>query len=108
MARFLSAAAIPRLRAAGGGRIVDVSSDAARTGGTIGAHYAASKAVMLALTARAARERAQFPIGRSGRPDEVAALVRFLCEAGPAYLTGERIAARRTTVTSDALDFDPI
>ena len=118
-------AAIPRLRAAGGGRIVNVSSGAARTGGAIGAHYAASKAGMLALTARAARElardgiavnavlpsgidtemlgeiatsaearerlAAQFPIGRFGRPEEVAQVVRFLVVDAPDYLTGERI-----------------
>ena len=52
-------AAVPRLRKAGGGRIVNVSSGAARTGGLIGAHYAASKAGMLALTAKAARELAR-------------------------------------------------
>jgi 3-oxoacyl-[acyl-carrier protein] reductase len=103
-----------------------MSPGAARTGGTIGAHYAASKAGMLALTVRAARElaaegiavnavlpsvietemmqalarddaararlRAQFPIGRFGRPEDVAAVVRFLCEQAPAYLTGECIA----------------
>jgi 3-oxoacyl-[acyl-carrier protein] reductase len=113
---------------AGGGRVVNVSSGAARTGGTIGAHYAASKAGMLASTARAARElagdgitvnavlpsvietemmhelarddaalarlRAHIPIGRFGQPDEVAVLVRFLCERAPAYLTGECIALR--------------
>jgi 3-oxoacyl-[acyl-carrier protein] reductase len=121
-------AAIPRLRAAGGGRIVNVSSGAARTGGAIGAHYAASKAGVLALTAKAARELARegisvnavlpsvietdmlgdiaatpearerlsasFPIGRFGRPEEVAAVVRFLCVEAPAYLTGEMISLR--------------
>lgn len=121
-------AAIPRLRAAGGGRIVNVASGAAKTGGAIGAHYAASKAGLLALTAKAARElardgiavnavlpsvietdmldeiarsaearerlRAQFPIGRFGRPDEVAAVVRFLVAEAPAYLTGEFISLR--------------
>ena len=125
---FCLRAAIPRLRAAGGGRIVNISSGAARTGGTIGAHYAASKAGMLALTARAARElagdniavnallpsvietdmlstlarddaararlRAQFPVGRFGQPEEVAAVVRFLCESAPTYLTGECIPLR--------------
>jgi 3-oxoacyl-[acyl-carrier protein] reductase len=121
-------AAIPRMQAAGGGRIVNISSGAARTGGAIGAHYAASKAGMLALTAKAARElardgiavnavlpsvietdmledvargpaaqerlRATFPIGRFGRPQEVAAVVRFLCTDAPDYLTGESISMR--------------
>ena len=121
-------AAIPRLRAASGGRIVNVSSGAAKTGGAIGAHYAASKAGMLALTAKAARElaregisvnavlpsvietdmlseigrgkevltrlRGQFPIGRFGRAEEVARVVRFLCVEAPDYLTGEFISLR--------------
>ncbi len=119
-------AAVPRLRAAGGGRIVNISSGAARTGGVVGAHYAASKAGLLALTAKAARElardgiavnavlpsvietelldalagtaeererlRAQVPIGRFGRPDEVAQVVRFLVAEAPSYLTGEFIS----------------
>ena len=56
---FCLRAAIPRLRAAGHGRIVNISSGAAITGGAIGAHYAASKAGLLALTAKAARELAR-------------------------------------------------
>jgi 3-oxoacyl-[acyl-carrier protein] reductase len=56
---FCMRAAIPRLKAAGGGRIINVSSGAARTGGAVGAHYAASKAGLLALTAKAARELAR-------------------------------------------------
>ena len=121
-------AAVPRLKAAGGGRIVNISSGAAKTGGMIGAHYAASKAGLLALTARAARElacdgiavnavlpsvietemldelagsaearerlRAQFPIGRFGRPEEVAQVVRFLVIEAPGYLTGECLSVR--------------
>ena len=121
-------AAIPRLHSAGGGRIVNVSSGAAKTGGLMGAHYAASKAGLLALTAKAAREvardgiavnavlpsvietdmldalaatpearerlRSQFPIGRFGRPEEVAQVVRFLVAEAPSYLTGEFISLR--------------
>jgi 3-oxoacyl-[acyl-carrier protein] reductase len=47
------------LRERGGGRIVNVASDAAFSGrGAMGAHYAASKAGLLALTRRAAAELA--------------------------------------------------
>ena len=56
---FCLRAAIPRLKAAGHGRSVNISSGAAITGGAIGAHYAASKAGLLALTAKAARELAR-------------------------------------------------
>jgi NAD(P)-dependent dehydrogenase (short-subunit alcohol dehydrogenase family) len=53
---FLGIRAIgPVLRERGGGRIVNVSSDAALKGrGVIGAHYASSKAALIALTRRAA------------------------------------------------------
>lgn len=125
---FCMRAAIPRLQAGGGGRIVNISSGAAHTGGAIGAHYAASKAGMLALTAKAARElaragiavnavlpsvietemldavapdaaararvMAQLPIGRFGRAEEVARVVRFLVAEAPDYLTGEFISLR--------------
>jgi len=125
---FCLRAAIARLKAAGRGRIVNISSGAGLTGGAIGAHYAASKAGLLALTAKAARElardgiavnavlpsvietdmldeiakgtearnnlRRMFPVGRFGRPEEVAQVVRFLCLDAPDYLTGEFISLR--------------
>jgi len=125
---FCLRAAIPRLKAAGRGRIVNISSGAALTGGVVGAHYAASKAGLLALTAKAARELARdgiavnavlpsiietdmldelarrigvldrlretFPVGRFGRPEEVAQVVRFLCLDAPDYLSGEFISLR--------------
>lgn len=47
---------IPGMRAAGGGRIINVSSQAAYRGSIGRAHYAASKAGMLGLTYSLARE----------------------------------------------------
>lgn len=40
------------------------------------------------------RPRAQFPIGRFGRPEEVARVVRFLIADAQDYLTGEWISLR--------------
>jgi 3-oxoacyl-[acyl-carrier protein] reductase len=53
---FLGTQAIgPLLRGSGGGRIVNVASDSAFRGiGVTGAHYAASKAALIALTRRSA------------------------------------------------------
>ncbi len=47
---------VPGMKKAGFGRIVNISSIAARGGGVVGPHYAASKAGMLGLTRYAARE----------------------------------------------------
>ena len=51
-------AAIPDMLAAGWGRIVNISSSAAQTGGSSAAHYAASKGGVVGLTLPAAREYA--------------------------------------------------
>jgi len=56
-------AAVPALRARGGGRIVNVSSVAARTGAAGFAHYVASKAAVEGLTRACARELGQYRIG---------------------------------------------
>lgn len=47
---------VPGMKQAGFGRIVNIASIAARGGGVIGPHYAASKAGMLGLTRYGARE----------------------------------------------------
>ena len=105
------------MRAQQWGRIVNISSGAARGAGGIGLHYNASKAGMEGLTrgyaARLAKEgitvnavapslietdmmpatqvnaSARIPIGRLGRPEEVAQAT--LMVLGNAYMTGQTI-----------------
>jgi 3-oxoacyl-[acyl-carrier protein] reductase len=109
------------MRERGAGRIVNIASDAAfAASGGSGAHYAASKAGVVAVTRRAATELAShgvtvnavapaaidgplarevlrdrldekladIPVGRLGRPEEVAAIVSFLVSDDAGYLTG--------------------
>jgi len=110
-------AVLPHMRAQQWGRIVNISSGAARSAGSIGLHYNASKAGMEGLTrgyaARLAKEGitvnavapslietdmmpatevnagARIPLGRLGRPDEVAQAT--LMVLGNAYMTGQTI-----------------
>ncbi|HEX8007640.1 MAG TPA: SDR family NAD(P)-dependent oxidoreductase, partial [Trebonia sp.] len=56
-------AAVPLLRARGGGRIVNVSSVVTRTGAAGFAHYVAAKAAVEGLTRACARELGQYRIG---------------------------------------------
>jgi 3-oxoacyl-[acyl-carrier protein] reductase len=109
-------AVLPGMRAKKWGRIVNISSGAARGAGAIGVHYNASKAGMEGLTrgyaARLVKEgitvnavapslietdmmRGQpdlvrrIPLGRLGHPDEVAQAA--LMVLGNAYMTGQTI-----------------
>jgi len=114
---LVTQAVLPQMRARRWGRIINISSTAAQTGGLVGPHYAASKAGMLGLThsyaALLAREgitantvcpalvetemlRANpratssvIPIGRFGTVDEIASVVVML--AGNAYITGQTV-----------------
>jgi len=109
-------AVVPGMRARQWGRIVNISSGAARGAGGVGPHYNASKAGMEGLTrgyaARLVKEgitvnavapslietdmmrgrsdlAARIPLGRLGQPDEVAQAV--LMVLGNDYMTGQTI-----------------
>ena len=109
-------AVLPAMRAQCWGRIVNISSGAARGAGVVGAHYNASKAGMEGLTrgyaarlvkegitvtavapslietemtASRAEAAAKVPLGRLGLPDEVAQAV--LMVIGNAYMTGQTV-----------------
>ncbi len=114
---YVTQAALPAMRAAHWGRIINLSSVAAHVGGVVGPHYAASKAGLLGLThsyaallvkegitanaispalidtdmvrtnALATPER--IPVGRFGEPDEVAEVAVMLARNG--YMTGQTI-----------------
>jgi 3-oxoacyl-[acyl-carrier protein] reductase len=114
---LVTQAVLPGMRAQRWGRIINISSTAAQTGGVIGPHYAASKAGMLGLTHSYAsllvkegitanaiapalietdmlegiRAKAVdlIPVGRFGRADEVGEVVVMLARNG--YITGQTI-----------------
>jgi 3-oxoacyl-[acyl-carrier protein] reductase len=110
-------AVLPMMRSKGWGRIVNISSGAARGAGSIGPHYNASKAGMEGLTrgyaARLVKEGitvnavapslietdmmkgqhnlvSRIPVGRFGKAEEVAQAVMMLLD-NP-YMTGQTVA----------------
>lgn len=114
---IVTSAVLPEMRARGWGRLLYVSSTAARVGGVVGPHYAASKAgleglihsyasllaregitanaiapalietEMIAGNARVQPDR--IPVGRLGTPEEVAQIV--VAVAANPYVTGQTI-----------------
>jgi 3-oxoacyl-[acyl-carrier protein] reductase len=114
---LVTQAALPDMRAARWGRIVNISSVAAQLGGVVGPHYAASKAGLIGLThsyalllskegitvnavapaliatemvRRNPNARADLiPVGRFGTVEEVAEAVLML--VGNGYITGQTL-----------------
>ncbi|MRR14949.1 MAG: SDR family oxidoreductase [Deltaproteobacteria bacterium] len=114
---LVTQAVLPGMRAMQWGRIINISSVAAHTGGIVGPHYAASKAGILGLThsyasllikegitvnaiapaliitdmvSEATRARTGLiPVGRLGTVQEVADAALML--AGNGYMTGQTI-----------------
>jgi len=110
-------AVLPGMRARKWGRVINISSGAARGGGVVGPHYNASKAGMEALTRgyaarlaaqgvtvnavspsliatdmtadRAAENAVRIPVGRMGTPEEVGIVVAMLAQN--AYMTGQTV-----------------
>lgn len=114
---LVTEAVLPAMRRASWGRLITISSVAARTGGKVGADYTASKAGQLGLTRYYAAALAGegitanaiapalidtdmvaplrhlapelLPVGRLGTVDEVARIAVML--AGNAFITGQTI-----------------
>ncbi|NOX56469.1 MAG: 3-oxoacyl-ACP reductase FabG [Planctomycetes bacterium] len=115
---LVTQAVLPSMRRAAWGRIINLSSVAAQTGGVVGPHYAASKAGILGLTHSYASLLAKegitvnaiapalvetdmvrsnpnaradlIPVGRFGHVDEVAQVIVLLAQNG--YITGQTIS----------------
>jgi len=109
--------ALPAMRERQFGRIVAIGSSAGKTGGKKhAAAYGASKAGIMVMTKAIASEYAEhgitanalapalidtemvagirdlvglIPVGRLGKPEEVAGVVAYLCSTQAAYITGE-------------------
>ncbi|MGB5755578.1 MAG: SDR family NAD(P)-dependent oxidoreductase [Acidimicrobiales bacterium] len=115
---LMTKAVLPAMRSARWGRIINIASTAAQTGGSVGPHYAASKAGLIGLThgyatklvtegitvnavamaqietdmlrSATAADPSRIPVGRFGTVEEVAEVVVMLAVNG--YMTGQTVS----------------
>ncbi|MCX7356451.1 MAG: glucose 1-dehydrogenase [Alphaproteobacteria bacterium] len=115
---FCAQAVLPGMKARGGGKIINTSSDLAMTGSRVMSHYTASKTAMMGLTRAWAKELAPFrinvnclvpgvtdtdmpseevktryagvaPLGRIATPREIAYACAFLAGPEADFITGQ-------------------
>ncbi|TCP57103.1 3-oxoacyl-[acyl-carrier protein] reductase [Tamaricihabitans halophyticus] len=114
-----SAAVLPGMREAGGGRIVNIAGVTGQSGAARRAHVVTAKAGLIGLTKALASEYAEhgvtvnavspglidttraevpahhqskhIPVGRPGAPGEIAAAVRYLISPEAAFVTGHTL-----------------
>jgi 3-oxoacyl-[acyl-carrier protein] reductase len=114
-------ASLPAIIAAGGGSIITLGGDNAIYGAVGKVNSSAAKAGLVGMTRALAKELAphnirvncvspgaietirpayraerkapdgRIPLGRFGKPEEIAAVVRFLCGPGATYITGQTV-----------------
>ena len=117
---YANRAALPKMKAAGYGRIVNVASIAGKEGNPMAGAYSSSKAAVIGLTKAIGKDVAgsgvlvnciapavidtpilgqisqehidymvaRIPLGRVGKPEEVAALICFLASEEMTFSTG--------------------
>lgn len=114
-------ASLPAMIAAGGGSIVMLAGDTALSGAVGKVNSSAAKSGLVGMTRALAKELAKhnirvncvspgsiettrtadraartgadglIPLGRYGKPEEIASVVRFLCGPGSDYITGQTV-----------------